>query len=200
MKWDLSKPIIDPCLPDDFSYQLALQRFDISDAAVALDELGTHLRRSFNDIYGLDSRRFEEIVCDVLRRHGDVTCMTKATRDGGVDIFLFKPESVSAWCIVECKRYAQDRRVGIEVVDRLAGVQLALGIGHAKLITTSGFSGPAIDRLATSKASQCGFSMDLVGATELLRLLDVYSASIPPLDKLTPDVVKELIFDNYHSQ
>jgi restriction system protein len=199
VKWDLDKPIIDPCLPDDFSYQLALRQFDISDTRVALDELGTHLKRCFSDIYQLDARRFEEIVCDVLRRHGNVATLTQVARDGGVDIFLFKPDKVEAWCIVECKRYAEHRKVGIQVIDRLAGVQLAFGIKRAKIITTSDFSRPAVARTRLSHSGQSGFTMDLVGATELLRLLDVYSAKIPPLEKLTLALIRELISENRQS-
>ncbi|MDD1779037.1 MAG: restriction endonuclease [Candidatus Helarchaeota archaeon] len=181
--------------PLDGFLEAIIRNFDISDSSVALDEVGSHLKANYSGIYSLSPRRFEELVCDIFKRHGEVASLTKATKDEGVDIYLFKPTGGS-WCIIECKKYHRHRKVGIQAIDRLYGVQLAFDIKKAKLVTTSTFSKFAKQRVTTSKASRYGFKIDLIAADDLLKLLDVYNCKLPPLSKLNQKDLEEIIKNN----
>lgn len=96
------------------------------------------------DIYGLSSREFERLIAELLARQGWEVQLTASTRDGGYDIFGISWDSngTPSSCIVECKRYASHRKVGVEIVRSLYGVKESLRgrVDSALLATTSGFT------------------------------------------------------------
>ena len=69
--------------------------------------------------------------------------MTKQTRDGGVDIYIAEKTDLGKFLfLVECKHYAPNRPVGIEVIRNMYGV---LGMNKRKptggiIATTSRFA------------------------------------------------------------
>ena len=73
--------------------------------------------------------------------------LTKATRDGGYDIYgIFKDDSSdlkSHW-IIECKKYREDRPVGLDIVRSLYGLGLDLRVTNVLLATTSYFARDAL--------------------------------------------------------
>jgi hypothetical protein len=92
-------------------------------------------------LYRLHSRTFENIVARVFADFGYDVQVTRATHDGGKDIILTTETPMgSILAFVECKRYAPSRRVGVEVVQRLHGVQLAEHASKSIIVTTSRFS------------------------------------------------------------
>jgi restriction system protein len=70
--------------------------------------------------------------------------LTPTTRDGGKDISATRRDGLrTVVFLVEAKRYAPGRLVGIEIVQRLHGVVSGeLGTGGI-VVTTSGFTAPA---------------------------------------------------------
>lgn len=70
--------------------------------------------------------------------------LTPATRDGGRDILAYIRNSVCTFLtFIECKRYAPNRPVGIEIVQRLYGVQQSHQANKSMIVTTSYFTKPA---------------------------------------------------------
>jgi hypothetical protein len=161
-----------------FSFS-SLREFHVDDARVGLDELGAHLRRRFSDVYGLSPRRFELLMGDVFRQLGYIVRITKASRDGGYDLCLLE-RGTDEQILVECKRYRVDRRIGVELVRQLLGVQLREGVRRAKLITTSRFTTSAIAETRQAEAVS-GFTVDLVDADDIVEALSVYNTALPPL-------------------
>src|SRR5829696_3437346 len=96
-----------------------LRAFDVNAPEVGLNELGGWLKRNLSDVYSLSARRFEELTADVFSSHGYRVALTQSTRDGGADILLLKHDSDMLTAIVECKRYARRRRVGVSLVRTL---------------------------------------------------------------------------------
>jgi len=95
-------------------------------------------------IYSLDDRQFEEYVEDLLRRKGFKTELTKRSRDGGKDIIAERIDIDGTHrLIVECKHYTPPNHVGIDVVQRLYGVQEALRATRGVVATSSFFTNPA---------------------------------------------------------
>ena len=94
----------------------------------------------------LSPREFEELVADLLSKFGWQVKLTPPTRDGGFDILGISRDPCGfevSW-IIECKRYAADNLVGIELVRQLHGVKEHLGISNAAIVTTASFTGTAV--------------------------------------------------------
>ncbi|MDR4462316.1 MAG: restriction endonuclease [Nitrospirales bacterium] len=89
----------------------------------------------------LDPRKFEELVAELLRDKGYEVTLTPRSRDGGRDIIAIKREDIgSALTLVECKRYAGNNKVGVDVVRGLYGVVEVDRATKGLVATTSYFT------------------------------------------------------------
>jgi restriction system protein len=94
--------------------------------------------------YELSSRRYEEIVAELLGRLGYEIQLTAHTRDGGRDILALEKRPLGSFLyLVECKRNAPTRPVGVEVVRQLYGTVHAEHANAGVIATTSRFTSPA---------------------------------------------------------
>jgi restriction system protein len=97
-------------------------------------------------IYGLSPRKFEELVAKLLEEQGCSVNLTKRTRDGGYDIFgKFQSGPVNLTFLAECKRYAPDNKVGVEIVRGLYGITEIHKANLGLLITSSSFTKDAYE-------------------------------------------------------
>lgn len=113
--------------------------------SIVNDKLISLLAREPGYLYRLSPRAFEEVVAEIFARQGFEVHLTKQTRDGGKDIIaLYNKLGISTKYIIECKRYT-NKPIGIELVQRLAGVRHALSANKAILATTSRFTSPAME-------------------------------------------------------
>ena len=145
----------------------ALCSFDLADSRLSIPEIISHISRTYADVYGLPSRTFEEVIAAVYANLGYSVTLTKATRDGGKDLICL--DKAGRVCIVECRRYSETRKIGIAAVDRLLGVRFRMQADEAHVVTTSGFTRPAV--VAASEANCHDAGMRLVDAHELLSIL-----------------------------
>ena len=89
----------------------------------------------------LSPREFEELVAEVLSRQGYEVQLTPPTKDGGFDIFAAHKTTLGSFLfLVECKRYSETNRVGVEVVRALHGVVQEHGATAGIVATTSFFT------------------------------------------------------------
>jgi HJR/Mrr/RecB family endonuclease len=99
------------------------------------------LRKRPEDIFKLSSRKYEELVAELLSDMGYDVELTPATRDGGKDILAyFKTDCGTFLCLVEAKRYRSDRKIGVELVRTLYGTLLDYQANSAMMVTSSSFS------------------------------------------------------------
>ena len=92
----------------------------------------------------LDPRKFEELVAELLRDKGYEVKLTPRSKDGGRDILAIQRDDIgSALTLVECKRYAQNNKVGVDIVRGLYGVVSAEQATRGLLATTSYFTSGA---------------------------------------------------------
>lgn len=109
------------------------------------DELIAYLARHPHLMYELDPRRFEELVAELLRDQGFVPTLTPQTRDGGRDILAARSDSLGDLLyLVECKRYAPHKKVGVERIRAIYGVAQAERATKGVIVTTSSFTKDAI--------------------------------------------------------
>jgi restriction endonuclease Mrr len=115
-----------------------LKKFDLSGLELPYRELVSWLSRNYQDIYFVNPRRVEEIVRDVLREAINVElAMTTQSRDGGIDLIGLEGDKK---LIVEVKRYAKSRKIGVRIVRNLAGVLLRENSRRGLIVTTSDFT------------------------------------------------------------
>lgn len=110
------------------------------------DELFRILERNPALMRELSSRKFEEVIAELLARHGYEITLTPASRDGGKDIYAAKKDDLGSFLfIVECKKYHPDNHVGVGVVRQLYGVVSAERATAGIVATTSFFTKDAKD-------------------------------------------------------
>ncbi len=123
----------------------AKQQLDARIAEVSR-ELLSRLAKNPELLYGLSSRRFEEVMAEIYGLHGFDVELTPATRDGGVDLYVVHHSALGrTLTIVDCKRYRRDRHIGVGMVRELLGTVVDKGASAGVLATTSFFSSGAQD-------------------------------------------------------
>lgn len=108
------------------------------------DNLIRVLCKSPQDMYLLEARQFEELVAELWARMGYEVELTPETRDGGRDIVAWKSNEIKTQVLIECKRYAPGRPVGISVAQRMLGAIAQYDASQGVIATTSTFTRDAI--------------------------------------------------------
>jgi transcription antitermination factor NusG len=123
---------IEPILAEQISYA----------SAVVDEELVKYFARRPERLYEVDPRKFEELVAELLRDMGYDVRLTPSRADGGRDILaVFKVPAGEVLTIVECKRFAAERHIGPDLIQRLLWVADRYDKSSmAMLATTSFFS------------------------------------------------------------
>ncbi|MBW4977753.1 restriction endonuclease [Marinobacter adhaerens] len=105
-------------------------------------EMLAYFRRHPEQLYSLPPRKFEELVASIFRNNGFSVELTPQSRDGGVDIVAVEESNFVGRSVhlIECKRYAPDRSVGIGVVQRLLGTVTQARANKGVVVTTSFFT------------------------------------------------------------
>jgi hypothetical protein len=109
-------------------------------------ELIAYLAKHPEYMRQLHPRKFEELITEIIRSKGYDVTITPAIKDGGKDIIaIYKTPFGHQMFIVECKRYKEENKVGVEIVRALHGVTQAEKFNQAILVTTSTFTKGAIE-------------------------------------------------------
>jgi Restriction endonuclease len=133
--WTDSTPVV-PLYASDFTYD-AVRHVSIG----TWSEVLRVLRDWPQELLSLDSRRFEELIAELLSREGMGVQLTPAARDGGRDILAFADTIAGRHLyLVECKRYRPDRPVRVGWVRSLYGVVEHERATAGILVTTSYFT------------------------------------------------------------
>jgi restriction system protein len=113
------------------------------------------------------------MVAYIFDRFGFQVELTKKSRDGGRDIIALRTDElgIPLRYLIECKRYAKDRPVGVGIVRSLFGVQQAEGANKSLIVTTSSFSADA--RRFAGMQNTTAILMSLVDFGALKRWIDV---------------------------
>jgi restriction endonuclease Mrr len=108
------------------------------------DELIAKLAEHPEVMYEMDPRPFEELMAELYSREGHEVELTRATKDGGVDIYVMQQTSWGlCLTVVDCKRYRPDFPVDVGLVTKLYGTVNAKGASMGAIATTSYFTDPA---------------------------------------------------------
>lgn len=92
-------------------------------------------------LYALNPRKFEELIAELLLRDGMEVELTARTRDGGRDILARTETNYGSHLyLVECKRFAKNNRVSVDIVRALYGVVESERATGGLIVTTSDFT------------------------------------------------------------
>lgn len=128
------------------------------------DTIIRFLARHPYEMYRLRSRVFEELIAEILDKRGWNVELTGRSADNGIDLVAFSAKhSIPLKLIIQCKRYAPEKRVGLSIVKELYATKLDLGASLAMLVTTSWFTRPSI-----AFANRHRFELDLKDFDALL--------------------------------
>jgi HJR/Mrr/RecB family endonuclease len=112
-----------------------------SDIVIVNDELLAYLKSHPTLLYELTPRKFEEVIAVVLKGLGYDVELTRQSRDGGKDLYAVHHSRLGDHLyLVECKRYAPDRPVGVDIVRSLYGVVQQERATMGVVVTTSYFT------------------------------------------------------------
>jgi hypothetical protein len=121
-------------------------------------------------------RDFEKCIADLLASFEfENIILTQSTRDGGCDIFATKfVMGIPILFAFECKRYAKDRKIGVDIMRGLLGAvcQSNVKAHQGVLVTTSSF---------TKEAKNFIVHESLVAGKDfedLVQMLSVYKSKI----------------------
>lgn len=179
---------------DVYCWRKILREFDTNSDKVLKKELGTYLKSNFSDIYSLDWRSFEKLTADIFKEHGYSVILTSPTKDKGIDIIVLNQDKTGTQAIIECKKFAKKRKVGVSLVRQLVGAAIEWEVNKAYLVTTSDFTYGA--RLAASDYAKKGYEIELIAAYDLLSMLKVYNEKLPPIQMLSKEMREDIIRQN----
>lgn len=132
----------------------------ITNLCDGISELLYEVSKKPDIVYSIEPRKFEELIARIFSIHGFDIQLTKKTRDGGRDIIAIKSDlDIRLKYLIECKRYAADNPVNVELVRALYGVQMQEGANKSVLATTSRFTADAKE--FASKQNTTEWAMDL---------------------------------------
>lgn len=132
----------------------------ITELGSGISELLQTLNKKPDIIYGIDPRKFEELIAHIFSLHGFVVELTKQTRDGGRDIIAIKSDlDIKLKYLIECKRLSATNPVSVDIVRALYGVQMQESANKSVLATTSRFTQDAMAFATAQNTTKWG--MDL---------------------------------------
>ncbi len=105
-------------------------------------ESALYIARHPEAAFGMRPRIFEVIIAEVMKSCGFEIELTAQTRDGGVDIIAVHKDvfGIPTRYVVECKRWASERRVSIDLVRALYGAKEIYQADQAIYVTTASFT------------------------------------------------------------
>lgn len=113
----------------------------ITDIREINDEVLELLKKDPSAMRDMRPRDFEKLIAELLDRAGYETELTPATNDGGVDIYAARNDGLGRFLyLVECKRYAENNPVGVQIVRSLHGVVQQQRANGGLVVTSSFFT------------------------------------------------------------
>ena len=126
------------------------------------------------DLLACSPREFEVLVADLWRANGTDARTTKYVQDYNVDVVVSKAGGGVE--LVQAKRYAPGNTVGVETVQRTAGLIVEFDADAVYVVTSSSFTTSAVE-----SAGRMEEDITLVDGERLCELL-TSSPLVPPLE------------------
>jgi len=97
-----------------------------------------------SQLYQIHHREFEEMMAELLKSRDFEVFLTKKTRDGGTDIIALQNlAGMPIKMLVECKKNAPTRKIGVDVIRGFSHVVNTKQANKGIIFTTSYFTADA---------------------------------------------------------
>ena len=134
-----------------YDYTLIEEEDSEPESRIVLLDEGERIKRIISTIYqnnqaiySMKPIDFEYMVAELLRAQQFEVEMTKQTRDGGYDLIAVKNVgNFPVRFLVECKRNAKSRKVGVDIIRGFRDVIKTQGANKGIIVTSSYFSADA---------------------------------------------------------
>jgi hypothetical protein len=164
-----------------FDFEEVLDTPSAPASSLVVEESG-RVKRIITDILqddkrllSLEPRAFEEVIAELLRYQGFAVELTKQTRDGGYDLIAIGVQAgFPLKFLVECKRYHNKKKIGIEIVRGFMQVVQQEHANKGIIATTSYFSQVAHEE----QKKVHGYKLDLRDQSDILSWIQKYGESI----------------------
>lgn len=122
-------------------------------------------------LFSIHPREFEKIIAELLYNQGFDVELTKQTRDNGYDILALKyiDNFSPIKYLVECKRYSEKNKVGIEIVRSFKEVIATEQANKGIIVTSSYFTSDAIN-----KQKETPYLLDYKNKDEVINWVNEY--------------------------
>jgi HJR/Mrr/RecB family endonuclease len=138
------------------------------------EELVKYLAKHPEKLTEMSSRNFEELVAELFKDKGYEIELTPASKDGGFDIRAVRKTAVGCGLtLIECKRYSQKKKVGVDIVRGLYGVVEDRNATNGLIVTTSYFTKGSVDFQRKN-----AYRLELTDRDKLLQMLKGYKKQI----------------------
>lgn len=107
-----------------------------------------YVNKVISSVNRMDGGQFEDFMSFIFGELGYSVKQTPKTRDGGKDLIL---NTSDGKVYVEIKRYASKNLVSSSLVLKLIGSAVSDGVNKCIFLTTSGYTGDAIETARKSK-------------------------------------------------
>lgn len=112
----------------------------VPDVADVFEEIYAHFARRPDDLHRLHWREFEILLYRIFQNQGFQAELGPGSGDGGVDIRLLQRDPLGdMMTLVQAKKYAATRKIGLEAVAALHGVADVEGAHQSLFVTTSSY-------------------------------------------------------------
>src|SRR5262249_31340215 len=93
-------------------------------------------------LHDLKWTEFEDLIAHLLYRFGWSTQPMGYTKDEGIDIIAIKrlKPDIDTNMLVQCKRFSEQRKVGVDLIRQLWAVKSQRSFNQAMLVTSSTFT------------------------------------------------------------
>lgn len=117
-----------------------------ADLSLVTGELISHLQKHPEKAREMDPESFERLLEAIFKNQGYDVERTRYSKDGGFDLAIYSKDPVGAFMtLVDCKRYAEKKKVGVEVVRGLYGIVTDRKASNGLIVTTSTFTKGAVE-------------------------------------------------------
>jgi RNA recognition motif-containing protein len=128
------------------------------------------IRPSF--IYEISSRKFEELIAELVESFGYKIELTKQTRDGGKDIIATKIGEKNESFYIECKRNSPNNLISVDIVREFHSVLVLDKINKGILATSSYFTSDS--KKLIERINHTGLNVDLKDFNGVFNWIDLY--------------------------
>lgn len=156
-------------------HHAALNRIDLADDSLTVDELRVHLARYWDQRVDISAQQAEDLVASILRERegGDVIRLSAnaTAADGGIDLFVVMKNGVVTRAVQVKRRLTADPE-GIKDVRNFVGALLLEGQQHGTFVTTaSRFTKPAKRVPENANLSRARLTLELIDGEQLVEML-----------------------------